>query len=314
MIKIPYEQILQKIETEKGITKEKIEQKIQAKMEQLSGLISKEGAAHILANELGVKIGAPEGKVQIKQLLAGMRNVEIAAKILQKFDVREFQSGERKGKVGSFIVGDETGTIRVTCWNEQTAAMEPLEKNNIVKIENGFIRENRGTLELHLNDKSIITKDPEGVTIGEVKQVPTIGEPTRKNIAKIQENDTNIELLGTIVQVYDLKFFDRKDGATSYVTNCYLDDGTGNIRVAFFANQLQQLTKKSDEELQMFKAAPEGFQQIKTDLLGEMVKIVGRAKKNQMFETLEFVANRVDTDVNPEQEIQRLQEELEKPV
>ncbi len=310
MIKIPYEQLLDKIQTEKGIKKEEIEVQIKAKIAQLSGLISQEGAAHILANELGVNIGAPEGKVTIKQLLAGMRNVTLVGKLLKMFDIREFDTGARKGKVGSFIIGDETGTIRVTCWNDQTTMMEKLKVDDIVQVENCFVRENRGSLEIHINDKSIIKQNPEGLQIAEIKQ-DAIQTLTRKNIVDLQESDINVEILGTIVQIFDIKFFERQNNVISYVTNVYLDDGTGNIRVAFFTNQLQHLLKKTDEEIKIYQTSPEQFQNIKTDLLGEMIKITGRVKKNAMYDKMEFVASYVDTDVNPEEEIQRLREELE---
>ena len=56
MIKIPYEDIISKIKSGSKLSEEEIEAKIEAKLKQLSGLISKNGAAHIIANELGVKL------------------------------------------------------------------------------------------------------------------------------------------------------------------------------------------------------------------------------------------------------------------
>ena len=56
MYKLSYEEILGKIVEEKGVSKEEVDEKVNAKMEKLSGLISKEGAVHIIANEYGVKV------------------------------------------------------------------------------------------------------------------------------------------------------------------------------------------------------------------------------------------------------------------
>ena len=56
MFKLPLPDIIQKIKIGSGISDEDINQKIDVKMQQLSGLISKEGAAHIVANELGIKL------------------------------------------------------------------------------------------------------------------------------------------------------------------------------------------------------------------------------------------------------------------
>lgn len=335
MIKIPYEQLVLLIQTEKNLSLQDIEQLIAAKMEQLSGLLSKEGAAHILANELGVKINPSEGNVKINKLLAGMRNITLIGKVLRRYDIREFQSGERKGKVGSFLVADETGTIRVTCWHEQTGAMEALQENDLVKIEHVLVRENRGALELHFNDQSTLTKNPEGEAIGEIKQ-QTPGT-RRKSINELQETDVSIELLGTIVQVFEPKFYPccpqcrrkvqeqaasqfhcQAHGAIqpeyAYVLNLYLDDGTGTIRAVFFAQQMQQLLKKTDAEVQAYRTAPEHFGNVKTHFLGEMVKVIGKVVKNKFFEQTEFIVSSVNTKVNPEEEIARLQAEVEKGV
>ena len=68
MIKIPYNDIVQKISETANISSEEIETKVNAKLKQLSGLISKEGAAHIIANELGVKLFEnTSGKLKIKK-------------------------------------------------------------------------------------------------------------------------------------------------------------------------------------------------------------------------------------------------------
>lgn len=331
MLKIPYEQVLKEIQTKTNMTEEQIEQQIKEKMELLSGLISKDGAAHILANELGIKLTAPEGKRKINALYAGMRSSELVGKVLRKFDVREFQSGDRHGKVGSFIIADETGTVRVTCWHDQTKAMDGLRENDTVAIMDSMVKENRGTLEVHLNERSKILQNPPGVVIEGIK-APAVS--MRKAIAALSENDLNVELLGTIVQVFDIKFFERcpvcrkrikeqeagyvcqEHGAIkpeySFVMNLYLDDGSGNIRIVLFGQQVQQLLKKTEEELQIYRTAPEAAEKIKTELLGEMVKITGKCTKNQMFGHLECIGQRVETDINPEEEINRLQSELEK--
>src|SRR3989344_5553581 len=96
MLKIPYEEIVLKINEKTKMTTAEVEERIDKKLKQLSGLISKEGAAHIVANELGVKIFEPlSGKLQIKNILTGMRDVETVGKVLQVYEMREF-SGENK--------------------------------------------------------------------------------------------------------------------------------------------------------------------------------------------------------------------------
>ena len=50
MIKVPLSTIIEKIKENSNLTIDDINSKIKEKMDQLSGLISDEGAAHIIAN------------------------------------------------------------------------------------------------------------------------------------------------------------------------------------------------------------------------------------------------------------------------
>jgi replication factor A1 len=333
MIQMPYEQIIAKIKEKSGLSDADIESKVNDKLSQLSGLISKEGAAHIIANELGIKVFEQvSGKLQIKNILAGMRDVETVGKVMQVFEVREFMREEKVGYVGSFVIGDETGTIRVVCWGEKAKAVNEIKPDDIAKVVSAYVRENNGRKEIHLNDRSKLMLNPPGETVGEVKaQVQEMAEASRKHIAELQENDQNVELLGTIVQVFEPRFFevcpqcskrammrdnayycqqhDVVDPKFSYVFNVSLDDGTGNIRCAFFRNQADRLTGKTSEQMLEYRQNPEKFEEVKNELLGNIVKIAGRARKNPMFDRLEFNAQRVDPNPDPQKEIDRLNKE-----
>ena len=332
MIKMPYNDILEKIKEKSGLSEQEIKEKIDGKLKQLSGLISKEGAAHIVANEFGVKLfSALGGKLQIKNILAGMRSVEVVGKVTRVFELREFNSKGRSGKVASFIIGDETGTIRVVMWGDQAENITKLKENMIVKIVNGYVRENQNGKEIHLNNMGKLITNPEGETIGEVKETSS---GKRKKINELNENDSNIEILGTIVQVFDPRFFEicpecgrraklQGNGFVcethgnitpnySFVLNIFLDDGTDNIRVVLFRNQALKLLNKTQEQMLEYKDNPEKFEEIKTELLGNIVKIIGRTTKNEMFDRLEFISQLVFPDPNPDDELKVLNKELEK--
>ena len=331
MIKIPYEQIIEKIKKEANISESDIESRINQKMKQLSGLISKEGAAHIVANELGIKLfDAFSGKLQIKNILAGIRNVETVGKVLQTYELREFTTNERQGKVASMIIGDETGTIRVVLWGNQADNIKDISNDMIVKVVGGYVKDNNRVIEIHMNERSQLILNPSGESIGNVKQYSA----ERKEINKLTENDSNAEILGTIVQVFDPRFFpiDPETGRKvtenegkfyfndkvienpdhSYVLNVIIDDGTDNMRAVFFREAMEKLLNCNKEKVLGYKENPESFEQVKSDLLGTLVKINGRVKKNLFFDRLEIVANGVSLNPDPEDEIKRLNEEAHK--
>ncbi len=331
MIKIPLQDIIERIKKEANISEEEINNKIEEKMKQLSGLISKEGSAHIIANELGIKLlDSVSGKLQIKNILAGMRAVETLGKVQQIFPVREFQSGERQGKVGSLVLADETGSIRIVLWGEQADNLQNIKQNDIIKILGAYVRENNAQKEVHLNERSKLIINPKGESVGEIKAAASTA---RKKIKDLKEEDSMVELMGTIVQVFDLRFYEvcpeckrRVKGneglfncnshgqvtpAYSYVLNLVLDDGTDNIRSVFFRNHIEKLLSMSEENLMQFKDAPEKFEEVKNNLLGSVIKIAGRVNKNDFFERLEIITNDV-SKANPEEEIEKLNEEADK--
>ena len=328
MIKIPYEEIILKINEKTNMSVAELEDRIEKKLKQLSGLISKEGAAHIVANELGVKIFEPlSGKLQIKNILTGMRDVETIGKVLQVSDTREFMRNDAVSKVASMLIGDETGTIRVVMWGNQADNAATLGSNDIVKIIGGYVRDNNGRKEIHLNDRSQLLINPKGEIINDVNI--EFKTRNRKEIKELNENDNEAELLGTIVQIFDLKFYEicprcskrakpstdffvcNEHGnvipAYSYVLNTVLDDGTETIRCVFFRNQLERLLNMTQEQLLKFRNESAEFEAVKNELLGTIVKLNGRVNKNSFFNRLEFVVQQVDNNPNPEEELKRLQ-------
>ena len=149
----------------------------------------------------------------------------------------------------------------------------------------------------------------------------------------MSENDSQAEIMGTIVQVFDLRFFEvcpkcnkrakqnensftcNEHGnilpAYSYVMNAILDDGTDNIRSVFFRNQAEKLINMEKGQIMQFKDNLQNFEEVKNNLLGSMVKVSGRINKNDFFGRLELIANDISI-ANPEEEIQRLNEEVDK--
>jgi len=322
MISVPLKDIIAKISKESHLSDAEVQQKIKAKIDQLYGLVSEEGAAHILANEYGIKLFEVSGELKIKDIMIGMKSVDIAGKVLRKYELREFNTEKHKGKVANLMLGDETGTIRIVFWNDRTNEFTQLKEEDIIKIKGAYVRDNAGRKELHLGDNSHIIINPANVTITTRERK----EYSKKHIAELTDG-LSAEIMGTILQVFDIKFFEvcpkcnkrlrlRDDSFAcdehgiqtpiyNYVLNVYLDDGTGNIRTIFWKQQSQRLLKLTDAEFNTIRVQPELFEKYKTDMLGVQVKILGTTKNNIMGR-LEFNSEIVFTDLNPDHEIELL--------
>lgn len=324
--------MLGKIGQKTGLSPAQIQEKVDAKLKQLSGLISREGAAHIVANELGVKLLENSGK--LKDIYAGMRSVEFVAKVQTVYPVNTFARKDgTEGKVASCMVADETGVTRLVGWGEQADVLGKMDIGTVIKVSGGMAKENnRGYSEIHVGEQSQVIANPPGVTLGEVKQVGVRAAATRKEIRALQDGDENIEVLGTIVQVFDPRFFEvcptcngraresepgsgkfncEKHGIVkpdyNVVINVFLDDGTENIRCVLFRQQAERLLNKPMEQLVQYRQAPEQFEQVKNDMLGQMVKFLGRTKKNTFFDRLEFNVQLVFPNPDPQEELAKMQ-------
>lgn len=328
MLNLPYEKIVQVITEKSGLSEDDINNKVKEKIKQLSDLVSKEGAAHIVANQLGISLMNVSRKLKISDIKEGMRNLEVVGRVSKVFEMREFTVGEREGKVGSLFIGDETGTIRVTMWGEMAENVKKIKEGDVVKIKEAYTKMNNSSPEIHLNDKSILLINPEGETIADVKK--NIYE--RKYLAQAKEGE-KVEVLGTIVQIFEPRFFElcpdcmkrarqKEDGffceihgkvdspKISYVFNLVLDDGTDNIRVVLYKQQAEELLNKVEQEIVSSRNDGQKIEALKSEVFGKTIKIDGRIQTNPLFERQEMIAQRVSINVNPEEETKRVEESV----
>ena len=323
MINIPLPQIIERISQEAGITQEEVKERIKKKLDELSGLISEEGAAHIVANELKVKFEAPKQELTIDKIQPGMRSLDVVGKIRAVYEVREFSSATRSGKVGNFLLTDKTGTTRVVLWNDQADMLPNLSVGDVVRITNAYARSNNDRVEVHLGHEAKIEKNPEGVEIDvDVEAIASRPAAQTKKIAELSAQDQNVTVIATIVQSFEPRFFavcpecnsraKEEEGTYTcpthgtvtptynYVMNLFLDDGTDNVRCVLWRQQVEELLDKSHEELLALKDDAAAFEPLKSDLLGVIVKVRGRVQENQAFGKLELVAYEIEKDVEPE--------------
>ena len=78
-----------------------------------------------------------------------MKAVSVEAKVVEKSEPREVMSRFKNEplKVADAMIADDSGTIKLTLWNEQ---IDRINVNNIVKIENGYVTSFRGAIQLNI--------------------------------------------------------------------------------------------------------------------------------------------------------------------
>jgi|SRR3989344_325258 len=289
-----YEKIIEKIAQFSGLKKEEVNRRIEAKRAKLSGLISQEGAAQIVAAELGVNF--ENEKLKIDELLAGMRKVNTSGKIINLFPVRTFktQKGD-EGKVLNLIIADETSNIKVVLWDTNHISLieeGKIKENDVVELFNASMREN----ELHLGSFSEIKKSKE-----EINNVKTERIVKEKKIIDFKIGDS-ASVRAFIVQSFQPKFFEVNKETGKKLTeeekakglpvdrrallNIVLDDGTETIRAVLFNENLSALGIRDLEN-------PEKLSYQIEDLLGKEFILSGNVRKNNFFNNEEFIVDSV---------------------
>ncbi len=98
--------------------------------------------------------------MKVHELSSASRSVDIRLRILSLEPVREVQTRYGKARVTTAHAGDETGTIKLSLWNED---IDTVDEGVIVEVENGFVKTFRGEMELSAGryGKIIVVDDQE---------------------------------------------------------------------------------------------------------------------------------------------------------
>jgi len=81
----------------------------------------------------------------IKDLQPKQGNVDIVVEVTEKGEVREFQKFGKPGRVCTAMIKDETGTCKLSLWNEQ---VDQINAGDKVKVVNGYVSEWQGEIQL----------------------------------------------------------------------------------------------------------------------------------------------------------------------
>ncbi|MBI4167856.1 MAG: DUF2240 family protein [Candidatus Aenigmarchaeota archaeon] len=322
------QEIIDKICGQTGLDNAAVQSKIEDKKAELSGLISSEGAAHLVARDLNVDIlTRVSHKLEVKNIVPGMRNTETVARIYRIFPVREFERNGAKGRVANVVLWDPTGTIRMSLWNDEIKILENLKEGDVVKILGYSKEDNRGEPELRLGSRGKIEKadiefpsiadtaiETKPANIGELREGATT--KIRGAIVQLFESDPFYEICpqcGIRVRANDNKFFcDEHQYVTpdySMVLSGVIDDGTMSMRVVFFRDTAEKLIGMGVKQAleiarnRMNRTAP--ITDRAPGILGKEMVFGGRVKRNSMFDRLEFIVSEI-SDVNAVEEAEKI--------
>jgi len=287
-----YIQLVERIAYQSKLPKEEIERKVEAKRAKLSGLVSKEGAAQIVAAELGINF--EKEKMKISELVQGMKRANLIGKIINVSPVREYNKNGKSGKVANLVVADEGSNVKVVLWDTNHIGLIEQKKLNlgdVVEISNGNMRNG----EVHLSSFGDIK-----LSESKMEHVMTEKTSTFKKLSDVKPGE-NFKTRAYVVQSFEPRYFEvcpeckkkvvegeckihgKVQGIKRALLNVVLDDGYGSIRSVIFGDTIIKLGLDNEEIFDMEK-----FHAAKMKILGEEKLFSGSARSNQLYNTIEF--------------------------
>ena len=294
-----YEKLLDRISKSSGLEKEEIERKVEAKKAKLSGLISKEGAAQIVAAELGINFDLE--RMKISELVEGMKKANVLGKIVQLNPIKNYSKNGREGKIGSFTLADESSNIRTVLWDTNHISMienGKLKEGSVIEISNAAIRNN----ELHLSSFADIKESKE-----KIESVALQRLISEKKLIEAKSGEI-IKTRAFIVGSFEPRYFDvcpkcgkkaienecKEHGAITpekrAVLSITLDDGTETIRSSLFGETIKILGLTNEQIFSL-----EELKKIKNSIIGEEKIFTGQIKNNAMYNTNELSINSIES-------------------
>lgn len=204
-------------------------------------------------------------------------NALVIGAIIDVNEIHEFDRDDgRSGVVRSIEIADDTGSIRVSLWDEN--AKKEWKEGSYIKLQDPQINFRNDNLEINVSrNTSIVEPTPE-----EIETLPTFDELKEsifqtKNIEALEEMDTNIHIYGTLKEVSANKLLFTKcpscgntveqtdddfvcgfcgepidDPKYILMVNAKLEDDTGDAPINFFGNLVEELLEMKLEDILEF--------------------------------------------------------------
>jgi len=187
---------------------------------------------------------------RVEDLSMGLSDVNLKGTILDVGTVRTFDRDDgSEGQVSNLSVGDPTGRIRVTLWDEQAPLVSEFTDGQSVEIVDGYVKERDGSLELHVGSRGAVDAIDE-----EIEYVP---ETT--DIESVEIGQT-VDIAGGVIEADSKRTFDRDDGSEGQVRNIRLRDETGDMRVALWGEKADKDIELADHVLVTDAEIQDGWQ------------------------------------------------------
>jgi len=252
------DQIVVRILAERSdLRRDDVKKMITQKKKDVGGLLTDDGAAYIVASELGVNLtekGVVKTEISVRDLVLGVNDMSITGRVICIYPSQTFlKSDKTVGKMLKVLVADRTGTLNVIFWNEKVelVSQKQIIQGQVVKILHGYVREGLdGKPELHLGMRGEVIVNPPGLKVDEF---PEVNEFFKK-INELKVNEKHVNITASVAQAFPVSIFQREKDV-GRVSRVRLVDDTGNVTAVFWNDKVEVIKDvKAGDTLQIMGA------------------------------------------------------------
>jgi ssDNA-binding replication factor A large subunit len=256
-----------------------------------------------------------EEKIKISEISSGMNSVTLIGRIVRKFPIKEFETNNKKGKLCSFQLGDDSAVIRTTAWNEKAEAADSFNEGDAVIISNAYTKEGRFGPELHLGYTAEIQKTTETLpSLREIAKETAIEKKINQLIdgesatihASIQKVLSG-NLAYTVCEKCGKKATKTENGLLcdtcgetkgkrNAIVSALISDDTAEIQLTAFGEHALFVIGMTQADLEKSldeKSTESIIDTINTNQNGKEIIVYGYSRPNKFSGTNEFVAKEI---------------------
>lgn len=257
----------------------------------------------------------------IEELREGDHDVRLIGRVVAIDEPNEFvRSDGKPGLVRSVEIGDQTGVVRASLWDEK--ANKPLKEGDVIKIESPRVVLRNDHVEISVGRNTPLTNanEEESSKIPSIKEIQDKRYP-KKKIDEIEENDRNIKVSGKVIEAYGNKILyemcpncNKRVNLTENGYICevcgeeieqpnylmiiplVIEDETGTMRATFFRKSAEELIEMTTPEVEEIikKTGDEGSLEEKVnDLIEREITIIANANFDEYNEEIRLNARKV---------------------
>jgi replication factor A1 len=147
-----------------------------------------------------------------------------------------------QGQVMRVRLADATGRVRVVLWDDQVDSVKETQRGDVLEIVGGQVRRGLGNvLEVHVGRLAQVKllKDSE---------MSEFSSPTLTKIGDLRLGMNDVDVLGRIMDVSQIREFERRSGGVGRVGSLYVMDDSGSTRLTLWDTKTDVLGEVSPDD------------------------------------------------------------------